>query len=95
MPGARPVAPDRREGMHRYDRRNMPALFHALKHRRNRRVVGLIEPRDTPVPLHRIDIGVVGDERAVGNPHDDGRIVLAAIGINQQAREGRPPHYRE
>ena len=45
--------------------------------------VGLDPPRD----FVRADAGVAGNDGAVGNAHDQRRIVLAAIGIDQQAGE--------
>ena len=37
----------------------------------------------------RVDRRIAGNHGAVRQAHDEGRIVLAAIGIDQQAREGR------
>ena len=55
-------------------------------------VVGPMVGLKPVLPFLRRDRMVAGDDRAVRDPHDQGRIVLAAVGIDQQAREAA--HHR-
>ena len=36
--------------------------------------------------LGRVELAVAGDHRPVGEAHDEGRVVAAAVGVDQQAR---------
>ena len=89
MPWARMAAPDRRETVDRDEHRRMPGGERPVDRRVDGIVIGRVEAGDAPRPLVGIDAGIAGHDGAVGKAHDERRIVLAAVGIDQQPRERR------
>ena len=55
-------------------------------------MIGPEKPIDAMCPFSAVVAGVTGNDRTVGKPHDQGRVIVAAIGIDQQPR--KPPEYR-
>jgi len=60
-----------------------------IDHAADRPVVGPIVKIDAPCPLLSIDAAVAGYHGAIRQAHDQGRIVLTAIGIDEQPRVAR------
>jgi hypothetical protein len=52
-------------------------------------VVGLVVLPHTAVALGGVYVAVAGNDRTVGDAHNERRIVEPAVGIDQQAREAR------
>jgi len=52
-------------------------------------MVGLEKLGNAVLPLDRGDVHIAGDHRAIRNLHDERRIVLAAVWIDEEARKGR------
>ena len=50
-------------------------------------MIGPVEARDAARPLGLVDPRIAGHDGAVRDPHDEGRVIGAAIGIDEQARE--------
>ena len=88
MPGTRNGLPERRVGMQRkHQRRPTRCLCRSGQNRINGIVIGAMIAIEPPLPLLVRDRMVAGHDGAIGDFHDQRRIVLAAIGIDQQARE--------
>ncbi|EGE55978.1 hypothetical protein RHECNPAF_77009 [Rhizobium etli CNPAF512] len=88
MPGAGNSFPRRREGMQRQDqRRPAGGVRHLIDRCRHGMVIGAMEGPDTILPLLRCDRMIARDDGAVGNPHDQRRVIFTAVRVDQQARE--------
>ena len=51
-------------------------------------MVGPVEAGEPPRDLRRVDPGVAGHDGAVRQPHDERRVVLAAVRVDDEPREG-------
>ncbi|CAD5250808.1 hypothetical protein BOSE21B_10830 [Bosea sp. 21B] len=87
MPGPWHALPERREGVQRDDRRRVAGSDRRLDRGVDRGVIGRVIARDPFGDPGFVDPGIARHDRAVGDPHHQSRIVAAAIGIDQQARE--------
>jgi hypothetical protein len=52
-----------------------------------RAVIGSVEQVQPPFDLGGIGVAVGGDDRAVVDLHQQGRIILAPVGVDHQPRE--------
>ncbi len=75
--------------MDRDDRRRLPGREHRIDRRRDLVSVRRPEARAAAGDLSRIGVSVARHDRAVGEAHDQSRIVQAAIRVDDQARIGR------
>ncbi len=89
LPRPRGAAPERREGMDRHDGWRDARRRHRLDRLGDRVAIGRPVERAPARDLRRVDPRVAGHDRPVGQAHHQRRIVGAAVGIDQQAREGR------
>ena len=87
MPGPGPAAPDRREAVHRHDDRRMAGRHGPVDRIRDGIVVGIVEPGDAPLHLRLVHPGIARHDGAVGEAHDQGRVVPAPVGIDDEPRE--------
>ncbi len=93
LPRPLDAAPARREAVDRDDDGDVIRLERLGDHLLDRGMIGRMEGGDAMREFGRvamrIDIAVGRHDRAVGQFHHDGRIVLAAIEIDEKARETR------
>src|SRR5450631_2517459 len=75
--------------MDRDDGWRWPGAQHRVNHCRDRGAVGLPIARASGFDLSGINSRVTGDDMTVRKPHDEGGIVSAAIGIDEEARKPR------
>ena len=67
----------------------MPLAENSIELRPNGGVVWRVVALDPCGDLGRVGMRIAGDERAVRDPHDEGRVVGAAVRVDQEAREAR------
>ncbi len=101
MPGSlRPADKARREAVNGADDRVGSPRCESLK----RKVVGSVEGLQPPLHLGLIDMAVHRDQRRIVKPHHQRRIVLAPVGVDDEAGEiaedrrcvqsfGKPPRH--
>ena len=56
---------------------------------RNRPMVRRVESTRFAVPFGDVDMAIARDYRTVRQSHDQGRVVLAAVRVDEEARKGR------
>ena len=66
-----------------------PAATQLLDQAIDAQVIGFVVLPHAPLALGAVEMTVARHHRAVGDAHDERRIVEAAIGIDQQTREAR------
>ncbi len=89
VPGTGNTPPDGRIAVNGDDDRRSGRLQHLVQRPVDQVVIGPVEPFDPPLPFRSIDPGIPGNDRPVGQAHDDRRIVLSPIRIDQQPGIGR------
>ena len=77
------------EAVHRQEYRRHTGGDALLDQAVDAQVVGLVEMPHAPIALLFVDVAVARHDRAVGDAHDERRVVEPAIGIDQQPRETR------
>jgi hypothetical protein len=89
LPGTAGTPPVGGEGVHGKNDRHDASLQHGVEAGRDRRVIRPMKALDTPGDLDGVHLGIAGNDRTIGEAHDQGRVANAPIGIDQKARIAR------
>src|SRR4029078_6260503 len=88
MPWPGGVLPIGCEAVDRDKQRVYPLRQRGIYLGRDGGMIRTMEPDKTPLTLALVDERVARDDGAIGDPHDQRRVVGPAVGIDQEARKG-------